>query len=48
MYAGYRWYQTSDLERSKALRASYDLAKKELLMSSKYSDYAEVDDGQSD
>jgi hypothetical protein len=48
LYAGYRWYQTSDLERSKALRASYDLAKKELLMSSKYSDYAEVDDGQSD
>lgn len=46
LYAGSRWYQTSDLARSDALRASYDLAKKELLMTSKYSDYGtEEEDG---
>lgn len=41
LYAGARWYQVSDTARSDALRKSYDLAKKELLMSTKYSDYAE-------
>ena len=50
LYAGSRWYQVSDPARSASLRASYDMAKKELLMSSKYSDYTEgsESDGQSD
>lgn len=39
LYAGSRWYQVSDPARSESLRAAYDIAKKELLMSSKYSDY---------
>jgi len=48
LYAGSRWYQVSDPDRSAALRDAYNVAKKELLMSSKYSDYEEVDNGQSD
>ena len=48
LYAGSRWYQVSDPDRSAALRDTYNVAKKELLMSSKYSDYEEVDNGQSD
>ena len=48
LYAGSRWYQVSDPDRSAALKDAYNVAKKELLMSSKYSDYEEVDNGQSD
>lgn len=48
LYAGSRWYQVSDPDRSAALRDAYNVAKKELLMSSKYSDYEEVGHGQSD
>lgn len=48
LYAGSRWYQVSDPDRSAALRDAYNVCKKELLMSSKYSDYEEVDNGQSD
>ena len=48
LYAGSRWYQVSDSDRSAALRDAYNVGKKELLMSSKYSDYEEVDNGQSD
>ena len=48
LYAGSRWYQVSDPDRSAALRDAYEVCKKELLMSSKYSDYEEVDNGQSD
>lgn len=45
LYAGSRWYQVSDPARSDALRKAYDIAKKELLMSSKYSDYTEESNG---
>lgn len=43
LYAGYRWYMTSDISRSDNLLKAYDRAKKEMLMASEYSTYDEED-----